>query len=118
MGLLDGRVAVITSSTRSIGRAVAEAFLAEGGSVVLNGRSLEKGKRAVEELAAGAGERVHFIQGDASVQRDVEGLIDGAVEHFGRIDIAVLNAGGHKNPAPVAQMTDEEWQYTLDINLN
>jgi 3-hydroxybutyrate dehydrogenase len=119
MGLLDSRVAAITSSTRSIGRAVAQAFVAEGASVVLNGRSLEKGKAAVDELAAaGAGDRVHFIQGDASVQSDVEGLINGAVEHFGRIDIAVLNAGGHKNPAPVAQMTDEEWQYTLDLNLN
>ena len=66
MGLLDGKVAAITAGTRSIGRAIAESFLAEGASVVVNGRSLEKGKTAVEEMiAAGAGDRVHFIQGDA-----------------------------------------------------
>jgi 3-hydroxybutyrate dehydrogenase len=119
MGVLDGQVAAITFGTRSIGRGVAEAFLAEGASVVVNGRSVDKGKVAVEEMAAaGAGDRVHFIQGDAGVQRDVENVIDGAVRHFGRLDIAVLNAGGMKNSAPVAEMTDEEWQYELDLNLN
>jgi 3-hydroxybutyrate dehydrogenase len=119
MGLLDGKVAAITAGTRSIGRAIAESYLAEGASVVVNGRSAEKGKTAVAEMAAGgAGDRVHFIAGNAGVQADVEGVITGTVEHFGRIDIAVLNAGGVNRTAPVSQMTDEEWQYELDLNLN
>ena len=59
MGQLDGRVAVITASTRSIGRGIAEAFHAEGASVVLSGRNAEKGQKAIEEM--GGGDRLHFI---------------------------------------------------------
>jgi 3-hydroxybutyrate dehydrogenase len=109
MGLLDGQVAAITFGTRSIGRGVAEAFLAEEEPVIVNGRNADKGKVAVAEMvAAGAGDRVHFIQGDVTVQGDVELVINGAVEHFGRLDIAVLNQGGLKDTAPVASMTNEE----------
>jgi NAD(P)-dependent dehydrogenase (short-subunit alcohol dehydrogenase family) len=119
MGLLDGQVAAITFGTRSIGRAIAEVFLREGASVVVNGRNAEKGKTAVDEMSAsGAGDRVHFIQGDAGNQQDVEGVINGAVEHFGRLDIAVLNAGGVANTCNVVDMSDEEWQYELNLNLN
>jgi 3-hydroxybutyrate dehydrogenase len=119
MGLLDGKVAAITAGTRSIGRAIAEIYLAEGASVVVNGRGQEKGFAAVEEMrAAGAGDRVLFVQGDASIQSDVENVINATVAHFGRLDIAVLNAGGVKSTAPVAHMTDEEWHYELNLNLN
>jgi 3-hydroxybutyrate dehydrogenase len=120
MGVLDGQVAVITAGTRSIGRGIAEAFLAEGAAVVVNGRSIDKGKTAVEEMmaASGAGDRVLFVPGDAGVQADVEHLIEETVEHFGRLDIAVFNAGGLKDTAPVASITDEEWQYELNFNLN
>ena len=107
MGKLDGKVAAITASTRSIGRAIAEAYLAEGAKVVVSGRSEEKGAAAIEEM--NAGDNATFIACDASKQSDVEGLIDGTVNHFGKIDIAVLNAGGILNAAPVAEMTDESW---------
>ena len=65
-----------------------------------------------------AGDNAIFIACDASKQSDVEGLIDGTVNYFGKIDIAVLNAGGILNAAPVAEMTDESWEYTLNLNLN
>lgn len=116
MGQLDGRVAVITASTRSIGRGIAEAFHAQGASVVLSGRSAEKGARAIEEM--GGGDRLHFIAADASSKDDVEALVDGTVERFGRVDIIVPNAGGVANTAPVAAMSDEEWQYELNFNIN
>ena len=115
MGKLDGRVAVVTAGTRSIGRGIAEAFLAEGAKVVVSGRSAEKGAVAVAEMG---GENVHFIACDATKQADIEGLIDGTVAHFGRLDIAVFNAGGVANTSMVADFTDEEWQYELDFNLN
>jgi NAD(P)-dependent dehydrogenase (short-subunit alcohol dehydrogenase family) len=116
MGQLDGRVAVITASTRSIGRGIAEAFHKEGASVVLSGRNAEKGAKAMEEM--GGGDRLHFIAADASKQADIEALVDGTVEKFGRVDIIVPNAGGVANTAPVAMMSDEEWQYELDFNIN
>ena len=116
MGKLEGKVAAITASTRSIGRAIAEAYLAEGAQVVVSGRSEEKGATALEEM--NAGDNATFIACDATKQADVEGLIDGTVDHFGKIDIAVLNAGGILDAAPVAEMTDESWNYTLNLNLN
>ena len=116
MGKLDGKVAAITGGTRSIGRGMAEAFLAEGAKVVVNGRSAEKGQRCLDEMAAGA--NVAFYQGDASVQADVEGMVDFAIEHFGQLDICCLNSGGVQNTAPVAMMSDEEWKLEMDWNLN
>jgi 3-hydroxybutyrate dehydrogenase len=116
MGKLDGKVACITGGTRSIGRGIAEAFLAEGASVMVNGRDAAKGQVAMDEM--GAGERAAFYAGDATKQATVEGLIAATIERFGRCDIAVLNSGGVSQTAPIAQMTDEEWQLELDWNLN
>jgi 3-hydroxybutyrate dehydrogenase len=116
MGKLDGKVACITGGTRSIGRAMADAFIAEGASVVVNGRDEAKGQQCVEEM--GGGENVAFFAGDASKQATVEGLIDFTIEKFGKLDICCLNSGGVLNTAPVAQMTDEEWALEVDWNLN
>ena len=113
---LDGQVAVITGGTRGIGRAIAEAFLAEGASVVVNGRSEDKGKAALAEM--GAGDRAHFIAGDAAEKNDIENLVDGTVERYGRLDILVNNAGGCPGYGLVEEMSDQAWFDTLDLNLN
>ncbi len=65
-----------------------------------------------------AGDRVAFFAGDAAKQATVEGLVDFAVDRFGKLDIMVLNSGGVKNSAPVSMMTDEEWNLEIDWNLN
>jgi len=116
MGQLDGKVAVITASTRSIGRGIAEAFLAEGAKVVISGRNAEKGAVALKEI--GGGDNLHFIACDATKKGDIEALVNGTVAHFGKLDIAVFNAGGVDKTNVVANMTDEEWQYELDFNIN
>ena len=116
MGKLDGKVAAITGGTRSIGRAMAEAFLAEGANVIVNGRNADKGAQAVAEM--GGGDNIGFYAGDASKQETVEGLIDHTIEHFGQLDICCLNSGGVQMTAPVAQMSDEEWELEIDWNLN
>jgi NAD(P)-dependent dehydrogenase (short-subunit alcohol dehydrogenase family) len=116
MGQLDGKVACITGGTRSIGRAMADAFLAEGAKVVVNGRNEEKGRQCLAEM--GAGDDADFYGGDASRQDAVEGLIDFTIERYGQLDICCLNSGGVLNTAPVFQMTDEEWQLEVDWNLN
>ena len=119
MGELSGRVAAITGGTRGIGRAIAEAFLRDGASVVINGRGVEKGEGAIAEIRRDldAGDRVSFVAGDACVKEDCERLIDSAVETYGSIDILVNNAGGSHNNAPVAQLTDEAMEYGLTVNL-
>lgn len=116
MGKLEGKVAAITGGTRSIGRGMAEAFLAEGAKVVVNGRSADKGEQALAEMAAG--DDVAFFAGDASKQETCEGIVDFAIERYGQLDIHCLNSGGVNMTAPVAQMSDEEWQLEMDWNLN
>jgi 3-hydroxybutyrate dehydrogenase len=115
MGELSGRVAVITGGTRGIGRAIAEGFLADGANVVINGRDAAKGQRSVDEI--NAGDRVHFVQGDAAIRADCDRLIDETVARYGRIDILVNNAGGSANNAPVAELTDEAMDNALKLNL-
>jgi 3-hydroxybutyrate dehydrogenase len=115
-GKLVGKVACITGGTRSIGRAIAEAFIAEGASVMVNGRDAAKGQVCLDEMAAG--DRAAFFVGDATKQETVEGLIAATIEKFGQLDICCLNSGGVANTAPIAMMSDEEWQLELDWNLN
>ncbi len=115
MGKLDGKVAVITSGSTGIGRGIGEAFLAEGAKVVINGRDAEKGERALKEM--NAGERGYFIRGDVTVREDIDAVVDGTVERFGRIDILVNNAGGLIKTAPVADLADEDWDYAVRWNL-
>jgi 3-hydroxybutyrate dehydrogenase len=115
MGSLDGQVACITGGTRGIGRAIAEAFVAEGAKVVINGRSAEKGAVALAEM--NAGDAVHFVAGDVKQRDDCEALIDATVAHYGRLDILVANAGGGSNYAPVADMTDEAMADAMTWNF-
>jgi len=115
-GKLAGKVACITGGTRSIGRAMAEAFLAEGARVVINGRDEAKGRQALKEL--NAGDRADFYGGDAAKQSTVEGLIDFTIARYGQLDICCLNSGGVQATAPVFQMSDEEWNLEVDWNLN
>ena len=118
---LAGRVACITGGTRSIGRGMAEAFLANGAQVVVNGRDAAKGQRAIDEMYSTLGVTeadVAFFAGDAARQDTVEGLVDFAIERFGQLDICCLNSGGVQQTAPVFQMSDEEWNLEVDWNLN
>lgn len=113
---LEGRVAVVTGSTRGIGRGITEALLDHGASVVLNGRSQTKGEVALKEIDRG--ERAVFVAGDAAKKDDIENLVDAAVARFGRLDILVNNAGGITGHGLVKDMSDEAWLGTLDLNLN
>jgi NAD(P)-dependent dehydrogenase (short-subunit alcohol dehydrogenase family) len=115
MGQLDGRVAAITGGSRGIGRAIAEAFLAEGAKVVINGTNADKGARALAEI--GRPDDAIFVQGNAKVRDDCERVVDAAVERFGRLDIMVNNAGGASNHAAVAEITDEAFDDALKWNL-
>ena len=112
MGILDGRVACITGGTRGIGRGIAEAFLDEGACVVINGRDPAKAAATIEELDAG--DRVHYIAGDVCRREDCEAVVDGTVERFGRLDIAVPNAGGSSGFAPIAELTDEAMDQAMN----
>ena len=114
---LSGRVAIVTGSTKGIGRAIAESFADHDASVVVSSRHDD----AVEEAAAaleGRGKggvlgRVSDVRDPASCRE----LIDAAVEEFGRLDILVNNAGLGRF-APVQEMSIEDWRVQIDTNLS
>jgi 3-hydroxybutyrate dehydrogenase/3-oxoacyl-[acyl-carrier protein] reductase len=113
---LDKRVAVITGASRGIGRGIAEAFLAEGGAVVISGKSQEKGLQAIEEM--GVGDRATFVQCDVRRREDVNNLIDQTAKQYGSVDVLVNNAGGTEGWGLVHELTDEAWDNALNWNLN
>jgi NAD(P)-dependent dehydrogenase (short-subunit alcohol dehydrogenase family) len=114
--LLQDKTAFVTGGSAGIGRAIVEAYLAEGARVVVGSRNPEVGQKLLDELAAG--DALHFVPTDVTRQGDVEALADQTVELLGGLDIAVLNAGGVGTSAPIMKMSDEEWRFELDINLN
>ena len=112
---LENKVAAITGGSAGIGRAIAEAFLAEGAKVAINARNAEKAQKAVDEM--GAGDRVVFFQGDVTVQSDVESFVDQTIAHFGQLDILVNNAGGAADLQPTVALSDEAFDLTIKWNL-
>jgi NAD(P)-dependent dehydrogenase (short-subunit alcohol dehydrogenase family) len=115
MGALDGKVACVTGGSRGIGLGIVKAFLDEGALVVMNGRDAAKAQKSADEL--GAGDRLHIIAGSVMEREVCEAIIDGTVEHFGRLDIVVANAGGAANHAPIAQLTDESMAEAMTWNF-
>lgn len=88
-GRLAGKVAAITGATRGIGEATARRFVADGASVILAGRTDDKG----EAIAAELGEHAAFVHADVSNKADVAAVVDAAVERFDRLDCLFNNAG-------------------------
>jgi len=116
MGSLDGRVAVITAGSTGIGFGIAQAYIAEGASVVIGNRDEKKGDYALERLAAG--DRAVFKKTDALVREQVDALIDFAVEKYGKIDILVNCAGGSDGWAMIGELSDEAWLKGLEWNAS
>ncbi len=110
----EGRTAVITGSSRGIGRAIAEKLGKLGANVVLNGTT-EKVLDTSKELEA-MGIKVTAVVGDIKNAEDVKILINTAVNTFGGIDILINNAGITKDK-PMAMMSEDDWDSVLDINL-
>jgi 3-oxoacyl-[acyl-carrier protein] reductase len=111
MGELDGRVAIVTGSTRGIGHAIAERFAREGASVVVHGRD----QRVCDERASSLPGSIGRA-GDISEPRIPDALVAAAVEAFGRLDIVVNNAGAAIDNF-VTGVTDERWDASLATNL-
>ena len=113
--ILAGKVAAITGGTAGIGRAIAEAFLAEGASIALLARNAARGEAALAEM--GASDRGLFVAGDAMHQADVEGFVDKAVARFGRFDILVNNAGGAGDLQPLVDLSDAAFDEAMKWNV-
>jgi NAD(P)-dependent dehydrogenase (short-subunit alcohol dehydrogenase family) len=112
---LAGRVVAITGGSAGIGRAIAQAFLAQGAAIALFARNPDKGARALAEL--GANDRGLFVAGDAMVQADVEGFVDAVLARFGRLDVLVNNAGGAGDLQPLVDLSDQAFDQAMKWNV-
>ena len=109
-------VVLITGALTGIGRATALAFAQQGARVVVSGRRDDVGETLVAELRALGGE-AEFIRADVRHESDVQNLIDGTVARFGRLDVAVNNAGTEGKPGPVTEQTADSYAATFDTNV-
>ena len=109
-------VVLVTGALTGIGRATALAFAQEGARLIVSGRRDDVGQTLVKELRALGGE-AEFIRADVRQEEDVRNLIDKTVARFGRLDVAVNNAGTEGKPGPVTQQTAESYAATFDTNV-
>ncbi len=113
---LAGKVAVVTGSSRGIGRAIAEGMAGAGAAVTVNGRNPET-TQAVAGGIAGAGGKSLAVPADVGKVADIERLIKSTVATFGRLDILVNSAGISPHYKPAETMTEAEWDEVIAVNL-
>ena len=109
-------VVLITGALTGIGRATALAFAKEGARIVIAGRRDEAGQNLVAELRRLAVE-AEYVHADVRHEEDVRNLVDKTVARFGRLDVAVNNAGTEGKPGPVTEQSAESYAATFDTNV-
>lgn len=117
MGRLDGKVAIITGASYGMGEAAARLFAKEGAKVVAVARSRDRLETVVKEIVD-EGFSAYSMVADISVESNWEDIIVSTIATYGKIDILINNAGVCFMDATVEACTAEQWQKTLDINMN
>jgi len=113
---LENKIAVVTGSSRGVGRAIALRFAKEGAKVVVNYTSNEKAAKEVLAEIQSMGREAIIFKADVAQKIDAEKLINSAIETFGKLDILVNNAG-FTRPAMMLKMTEEQWDEVVNIHL-
>jgi NAD(P)-dependent dehydrogenase (short-subunit alcohol dehydrogenase family) len=113
---MNSPVVLITGALTGIGRATALAFAQEGARVIVSGRHDDAGQKLVTELRS-LGAAAEFVSTDVRHDDEVKNLVDKTIARFGRLDIAVNNAGMVGNPGPAADVTTETYQDIFDTNV-
>ncbi len=119
---LEGKVALVTGSTRGIGRATAARFAAEGASVIVTGRTEEAGCLVEKEIREAGGEAT-FVRTDLAQEEQVRAAVEAAVERYGKLHVLVNNAaptdlmGPGRLDRSVVEITDDAWDAILRVAL-
>ncbi len=117
MKKLEGKVAIVTGSTSGIGAASVKLFAENGASVIITGRSEDRGVELESEVNS-AGGIAKFIKCDMSNEDEIKALIEKTVSIFGRINILFNNAGVFLPSMEIERMPFEDWKETFDVNVN
>ena len=113
---LEGKVALITGSSKGLGEAMARALAEAGASVVINSRQSADAGRVADEIGKATGRQTIGIAADVTVRSDVERLIGDTVKRMGKLDILINNAGMNIRK-PMQEYNDEEWHKVIETNL-
>jgi NAD(P)-dependent dehydrogenase (short-subunit alcohol dehydrogenase family) len=113
---MSNPVVLITGALTGIGRATAFAFANEGARIVVSGRRDATGEALVAELRS-LGAQAEFVRADVRHENEVQNLVDKTVARFGRLDVAVNNAGTEGTPGPITGQTVESYAATFDTNV-
>jgi 3-oxoacyl-[acyl-carrier protein] reductase len=115
-GKLSGLKAIVTGGTQGIGETIAKTFAREGSSVAVIGRNLENGKRVASEIEQMGGTAM-AVQADVTRRDEVTGMVKTVIDRWGTVDILVNNAGGYKGYLAFVDVSEDDWDHTLDLNL-
>lgn len=115
---LEGQVAIVTGASSGIGAGCAKELAGAGATVVVNypvSAAKEMAEKVIEEIAANGGRAISF-QADVSKEPDVKNMFEETIRQYGTVDILINNAGLQKD-APFAEMTLDQWNFVLGVNL-
>jgi len=113
---MSNPVVLITGALTGIGRATALAFARENARLIVSGRREAEGQALAEELRS-LGAEAEFVTADVRKEEDVRNLVDKTVARFGRLDVAVNNAGTEGQPGPLTEQAEEDYAATFETNV-
>lgn len=116
MGLLDGKIAIVTGASSGIGHAAARRFAAEGAAVIVTARREDRLARLVDTIESAGGEAM-YVPGDVTDPQIHSATVAAALEKHGRLDIAFNNAGTVGAIAPLADLPADQWTSVVAVNL-
>ena len=114
---LSGKVAIVTGGHSGIGKGIAEGLAEAGADVVISARRFELCREVCSEIEGKLGVKCLPVRCDVTNTGEVNNLIEATIKEFGKVDILVNSAGVGGSEKPVVEMSDEDWDATLDINL-
>jgi NAD(P)-dependent dehydrogenase (short-subunit alcohol dehydrogenase family) len=116
MGVVEGKVAIVTGAAEGMGEATVRLFAEAGAKVLAADVNVAAGEATVQRIAD-AGGTASFFRADVSNAADVEAMVQAAVERYGRLDCAVNNAGVSPDNEPLSNLIESEWDRVIGVNL-